>query len=329
MDRHDSMTETSRSEMLNTAIQKVIGKHKHIGQREIIKELKKEKQWSHATIHSSIKKLQKDELILYRKGPGRKYQYYMPYHQEPIRDENLANLVSKLRNTIDMIDNDNENIAENMKEEMYIRIKNATNVLNNLINRSKLEQNKHKESDEEDYLIKEITKYSKYNIPEIKIPMSKAKEIYSKIHTLRKQYTSIARKSKIDTEKINPIASNIRENMNKLQDLKENIPRIKHMYQEQIFRQEINKMQKPTATLQLLKRLNMAAKKDGMIRNELGRVCEHLEKEIKPVLKNKLAEKLVKTKKFTRDDLDDIISYYEKERIIYRKKNKIYVLGYA
>ena len=241
------------------------------------------------------------------------------------------NLVSKLRNIIDMIDNDNENIAESVKEEMCFRIKNATNDLNNLADIAKSEQNKYKESDEEDYLIDDIIKYSKYKIPEIRTPISKARKIHKKISTLRKRYTNIIRnpESKIDTEKINPIESNIRENTNKLRDLKESIVEIKHQCQEQIFRRELKKMQKSTATLQLLKRLNMAAIKDGMVRNELERVCEHLIKEIKPVSKNKLAERLVKTKKFTRDDLDGIISHYEMERIIYRKKNKIYVLGYV
>ena len=91
------MTETSRSEMLNTAIQKVIGNDKHIGHREIIKELKKDNQWSYTTIDSSIKKLQKEGLIHYRTGPGRKYQYYMSYHQEPVHDENLAKFSLKIK----------------------------------------------------------------------------------------------------------------------------------------------------------------------------------------------------------------------------------------
>lgn len=322
------MPEISESEKISIAIQKEIARNKYIGQREIIQKLKKENQWSYTTINSSIKRLREEELILYR--PGKKYQYYMPYHQEPVHDDYLVNLISKLRNAIDMIDNDNKNIAESVKREMYFRIKNATRDLNNLVHRSKLEQNEYKESDEEDYLIKEIMKYSKYNIPKIKKHIFKSKKIHKKIRTLRERYTNIVRKSDSETipEKTNSIACDIRENTNELRDLKEGIVEIKHMCQQLIFSQEINKMQKSTDTHRLLKRLNIAAEKDGMVQAELGRVCEHLKKEIKPVFKNKLVAKVVKTKKFTNNDLDEIISQYEIAGIIHRKGNKIYVLGY-
>lgn len=325
------MPEISSSEKLNIAIKTVIAENKYIGQREIIRKLTKENHWSHTTINSSITKLRKEGLILYRKGPRKKYQYYMSYQHEPVYDEYLASLISKLRKAIDVIYNDNKNIAENMKEEMYFRIKHTTNDFKYLANRSKLEQNEYNGSDEEDYLNKEIMKYSDYEIPEIKTRISRAREIYGKIHTLREQYTDITRKPepKTSPEKIDSIARDIRENTSELWNLKENIAETKHMCQEQIFRQEINKMLKPTDTLRLLKRLNMAAEKDGMVKTEMRRVCEHLEKEIKPVLKSRLAEKTVKTKKFTKADLDEFIFRYKTAGIIHCKKNKIYVLGYV
>lgn len=250
------------NQKLTRHIVEIIAINKKISRPNLVKILEPLGYKSQETISGLLENLEADQTIESHYDGYRKWFYiYGTKYVKTENDEKRSRLVSKLRNTIEQIEEKDIDAVEEHLKDLFSDLEECTKILQNRLN---LISN-YEQLPIGDAFMEEISEFKQYNYNEIKLRVKRATKINTDLKKLFQRKGLIidniikdkdnSKKPSLCLELID-ISQEIKMRINELREITQELRNLKFVYQKELFNKVLDlldsKKPRPTEAVQVL-----------------------------------------------------------------------------
>lgn len=303
-------------------ILETVNEHLGIHQNELQKKLGV---LSNAGFAETLQELIDRRIIVYPKGSKKKNLYLNGCEDSEFYDKSVKELITKLQNQLEKIENNIQRYDQSLKEYSTKILYNIKLDLNKLIKTLDSEDDKTSEDQYQNYYVNDlIKKYATSNIKELKTYIPIAKNSNEKIKELRKSYEEKLPMVKQTNKNVSArakelikIMDNIEKQKIKLQTALEDLKNTKQYEQTKIVKETITNTNGSTKERDLLritsKMINKFGTNEPYMQQDMIKINKYFLNKLEPISVKHLTKKLLATKKFSNEDIEDTIRLLEQD----------------